>query len=155
AADEWPPSTLTLLGMLARRTASDERVVAVLARAQQRHPGDFWINETLGTLLSEARPPRLEEVIRYYTAAVALRPQSPGAHFNLGSALKDKGQQDDAIAEYREALRLKKDYAEAHCNLGELLHNYKQDYDAAITAFREAIRLKKDFALAQNNLATA
>jgi len=32
--------------------------------------------------------------------------------------LRTKGQLNDAIAEYQEAVRLKKDYAEAHCNLG-------------------------------------
>jgi hypothetical protein len=38
-------------------------------------------------------------------------------HFNLGFALTDKGRTDEAIAEFREALRLKKDYPEAHMNL--------------------------------------
>ena len=34
------------------------------------------------------------------------------AHHNLGVALKDQGKLDEAIAEYREAIRLKPDYAE-------------------------------------------
>ncbi len=33
----------------------------------------------------------------------------------------DQGQADQAIAELREAIRLKGDYAEAHCNLGNIL----------------------------------
>jgi len=43
------------------------------------------------------------------------------AHYNLGVVLTHKGQVDEAIAECREAIRIKKDYAEAHCSLGELL----------------------------------
>jgi tetratricopeptide (TPR) repeat protein len=153
-ADDWAVETLVLLGILARDTASGERVAAVLGRAQQRHPGDFWIAHTLGQLLHHSRPPRLEDAIRYYTASVALRPQSPGAHVNLGCALADKGRLEEAIAEYREALRIKKDYAEAHNNLGTVLHD-KGRLDEAIAAYREALRLKKDYPEAHNNLGNA
>jgi serine/threonine protein kinase/Tfp pilus assembly protein PilF len=154
AADDWPIATIHLLGELAMRTSSGERVSAVLVRAQQRHPGDFWLNETLGLLLMHARPPRLDEAICYYTAAVALRPQSPGAHLNLGSALTDKGWNDRAIAEYQKAIGLKKDYAEAHNNLGNVLYA-KGLRDEGIAEYREAIRIKKDFADAHHNLGSA
>jgi serine/threonine-protein kinase len=40
------------------------------------------------------------------------------AHTNLGGVLQQNGRLDEAIAEHREALRLKKDAPEAHCNLG-------------------------------------
>jgi serine/threonine protein kinase/Flp pilus assembly protein TadD len=140
AASNWPVTTITLLGTLAQTTPSRDRVAAVLARAQRRHPGDFWINETLGLLLMNARPRRAHEAVRYYAAAVALRPLSPGAHFNLGSALNLEGRHDEAIAEYREALRLKKDYAAAHCLIGSILHD-QGALDEAITEFRRAIRI--------------
>jgi len=42
-------------------------------------------------------------------------------HYSLGNALAEKGQYDAAIAEYREAIRLKPHYAEAHNNLGMAL----------------------------------
>ena len=48
-------------------------------------------------------------------------PSSPNyaeAHSNLGNALKDKGQLDEAIAAFRQAIALRPDYAEAHSNLG-------------------------------------
>src|SRR5262249_18293082 len=51
---------------------------------------------------------------------------------------------------YREALRLKKDYPEAHYNLGVALYQ-KGDVDGAIAAWREALRLKKDYPKAHCN----
>jgi serine/threonine protein kinase/Flp pilus assembly protein TadD len=153
-ADEWPTQSLVLLGGLARGTATGKRVAALLARVQQQHPGDFWLNNTLGVLLLEGKPPRLEEAIRFLSVAVALRPQSPGAHNNLGNALADKGRLDEAVAEYTEALRLKKDYPMAHINLGNAL-KAKGLLDQAIGQYRAALRLRKDFPEAHNHLGIA
>src|SRR5262249_6285587 len=52
---------------------------------------------------------------------------------------------DEAIAEYREAFRLKKDYTGAYDNLGKALRA-KGQLDEAIAEFREAIRINKDAA---------
>jgi tetratricopeptide (TPR) repeat protein len=41
------------------------------------------------------------------------------AHNNLGNALATKGQKDEALACYREAVRIKPDFALAHNNLGK------------------------------------
>src|SRR5262249_43351501 len=43
------------------------------------------------------------------------------AHYNLGCLLLAKGDNEGAIAEYREAIRVQSDNAEAHCNLGKVL----------------------------------
>jgi tetratricopeptide (TPR) repeat protein len=76
------------------------------------------------------------------------------AHNNLGVALREKGQLDEAIAECREAIRLKKDDALAHYNLGFALRK-KGQLDEAIAEQREAIRLKKEFAEAHIILGNA
>jgi tetratricopeptide (TPR) repeat protein len=155
--DKLLPTTIqSILGFShpEHKNVSVERAAALLRRAQQRQPADFWINHDLAVLLHHAQPPQLEDAIGYLRAAVALRPQSPGVHNNFGNALRDKGRLDEAIAEYREAIRLNKDFAEAHQNLGTALADHGQ-LDEAIAEYREAIRLKKDYAEAHCNLGTA
>ncbi|HEY7313996.1 MAG TPA: tetratricopeptide repeat protein [Gemmataceae bacterium] len=152
--DELPLATAALLPNLAAETPEIEQVVLYLRQVQQRHPNDFWINQELAACLRGMRPPRLEEAIGLYMAAVALRPDSPGAHLNLGNALGDKGQLDEAIAEYHEAIRIKKDYAEAHANLGSVLQEMGR-LDEAIAAYHEAIRINKDLPEPHCNLGTS
>ncbi len=152
--EELPAQTLDLLGNLAFRTSSAERVVALLERAQQRHPDDFWINQLLVALHNRSQPRRLEKEIRFASVAVALRPLSPGARYNLGVALQNNGQLNEAIPEYREAIRLKEDYAEAHVQLGDALAG-KGRLDEAIAEYRAAVRIKKDFPEAHDNLGRA
>ena len=73
------------------------------------------------------------------------------ARNNLGNALDQKGQIDEAIRQFQEALRLKPDQAEARYNLGLALVR-KGQAGEAIRQFQEAIRLKPDYAKAHNNL---
>jgi len=77
--------------------------------------------------------------------AVRLEPDDPTLHYKLAWALEyTHGVDPDTVmAAYREALRLKPDYAEAHAGVGECL-NVKGDHDGAIREYREAIRLKPD-----------
>jgi serine/threonine-protein kinase len=131
--------------LLLLQGVATESMVVLLRKAQQRHPADFWINEELGNCLVLMRPPRPREAIRYYTAAVALRPQSPGAHYNLGVALFNGGQPDRALPEFREALHLEPNYPEAHTALGAALREQRQ-WDEAIREHREALRLRPAFA---------
>src|SRR5262249_25953477 len=141
-----PPSTLVLLGTALLETGAGEQAVVLLRQAQRRHPGDFWINFQLAHCLAERKPPQWEEAIRFYTAALALRPQSPVMHVNVGVALSNKGQLEEAIAECRQAIRLDKDFALAHSGLGVLLRD-KGQLEEAIAEQREAVRLDKDDAV--------
>jgi Flp pilus assembly protein TadD len=85
---------------------------------------------------------------------VALRPGSAPAHSNLGTALKDKGRVDEAIAEHRQAIALDPKYALAHNNLGVALQA-KGRLGEAIAEYRQAIALDPRYAPAHNNLGVA
>jgi tetratricopeptide (TPR) repeat protein len=141
-------------GLHPREGAAGERALRLLRQAQEQHPDDFWANHYLAWYLQHSRPARLEEVVRYYSIAVALRPQSPGARLNLGKALSDKGDRDGAIAQSRAAIHLKADYAAAHNNVGVALQD-KDRLDEAIAEYRGALRLNPDCPAAHNNLGIA
>ena len=65
------------------------------------------------------------------------------AFFSLGTLLTDIGKAENAIAAYDVAIRLKPDYAAAHCNRGSLYYALG-DYTAALHDYDAAIRLKPE-----------
>jgi serine/threonine protein kinase/Flp pilus assembly protein TadD len=140
ARAEVPLATAVLLVLVMHETTAPENILLCLQRIQQRNPANFWLNLELARGFRRLAPPRLEEAVRYCTAAVALRPLSPAAHNNLGIVLAQKGRWDEAIAEFREAIRLDGNDGSAHCNLANALQN-KGLLDEAVEACREAIRL--------------
>jgi tetratricopeptide (TPR) repeat protein len=147
----------TLYAVVRVFEGSDEnvRIEALLREAQRQHPSDFWTNHDLAFFFHrQSRPPQDDEAIRFFTAALVLRPRSPGVHLNLGNALNAKGRVDEAVAAFREALRLKPDYYEAHINLGGVL-DLQGRVDEAIAEWREAVRLKPDDPIGHNNLGNA
>ena len=65
------------------------------------------------------------------------------AFFSLGTLLAEVGKAENAIAAYDVAIRLKPDYAAAHCNRGSLYYALG-DYTAALHDYDAAIRLKPE-----------
>jgi len=84
--------------------------------------------------------------------AGSLLPGAAATHHSLGLALYKKGDVDGAIAEYREAIRLKPDYAEAHKSLGAAL---KRRADQAEHAQRFVSRFNQLAGLRQGRSAAA
>ena len=63
---------------------------------------------------------------------------------NLGSVLDDAGRPDEAIIEYKEALKLQPKNASAHYNLS-IVYQKKKDMPTAIAELREAAKLSPDW----------
>jgi tetratricopeptide (TPR) repeat protein len=93
--------------------------------------------------------------------AIATTSNNYIAHVNLAHALSQTGRFDEAIAECREALKIKPDFAAAHNNLGDALTQSKPGggtvpgqnaLDEAIGHFRAALQIKPDFMQARSNL---
>jgi protein O-mannosyl-transferase len=77
-----------------------------------------------------------------------------GAHFYLANDLRRVGRSRDAIAQYREALRILPRSPMAHNNLGFTLAELG-DLDEATAHYTEALRILPTYAEARNNLALA
>jgi serine/threonine-protein kinase len=137
-----PAVSVELLSVaLARRGALAE-AADLLREARIRHPSEFWFHFNLASYLSgnpfHPDPGTLDEQLGCCWTAVALRPNSAGAHNSLGNALSAKGRLDEAIAAYRKAVALNPRYALAHMNLGGAL-SQKGQLDDGIACYRKAI----------------
>ena len=94
---------------------------------------------------------RSEEAI--WRDTVTKRPGNARAHSNLGVVLHESGRSDEALEEYRTALRLKPAYSEAHSNLGVAFFQLGR-VEESVAEFREALRLMPRAFDANYNLAT-
>jgi tetratricopeptide (TPR) repeat protein len=150
---DLPPATVVILARALKRGEAWAAAEQLLRAGVERHPGDFWLNHELGGLLEVQPPPRAEEAVRYLTAALALRPDSPGAHLNLGNTLKKTGDVEGAIRRYRAALEIDHMYVAAHMNLGHTLYANGRLHEA-IVEYRKVVSLRKDDAGAHHDLGT-
>ncbi len=123
----------------------------VLARVATGRADDFGLLMDLGVLFPTDTPTTAAERMRWFQAAAAVRPRNPAAHNNLGIALFDAGRRDEAVAAYREAIRLDPLLAAPHNNLGNLQLRAK-NLPAAEAAYRDAIRLDPGYAAPHNGL---
>jgi tetratricopeptide (TPR) repeat protein len=151
AADQ-PPGFVAVLGDDGAVPAGVRRVL--LGTAIQRRPADPGLLLAMGYTYRMNRWDTADERARWYQAAVAASPDNPVPHTLLGSAMRDRGDHDGAVACHREAVRLAPNYAMAHNNLGHALWR-KGDLDGAVAEYREAIRLDPNHALAHDNLGAA
>jgi serine/threonine protein kinase/tetratricopeptide (TPR) repeat protein len=146
-----PPTTLTLLGAALWPTGAVQEAVDLLRQAQRWYPDDFWINHELAQALKHLKTPRWEEAVRFYSAALALRPRNPGVLLNLGHALAGKGAPEEAIAIYQQALLIKPDYAMAFNDIGSALNDRGQ-LEQALASYRRAIALDPGLVIAHRNI---
>jgi serine/threonine-protein kinase len=121
--------------------------VPFLTAVQQEHPDNFWANFALGNALMEKNPP---EAVRYYQAALAVRPGTAVVYNSLGCALLFSGRLDDAVHHLRQALRIDPDLALAHTNLALALEA-KGNRDEAIEHNRQALRIDPELTTAHFN----
>jgi serine/threonine protein kinase/Flp pilus assembly protein TadD len=149
-----PPEALYVFQRSLRQRGANASAVALLRRAQQAYPADFWVNHELGIALQDCQPPQYEEAIRFLTVAAALRPDSAGVRLNLGLALQSKGRLDEAANAIHQALALEPDYAEAHHQLGRIFFATWR-FDEAVAACRQALTRNPDSPNAHNTLGNA
>ncbi len=79
-------------------------------------------------------------------------PEKARPRYNLGVVIGHQGRVEEAIEQYREAIRIKPDHEKANNNLGNALVNLGKR-DEAVDYFNKALRKNPDYADAHNNLA--
>ncbi|MFI5356984.1 MAG: tetratricopeptide repeat protein [Opitutales bacterium] len=101
-----------------------------------------------------ARNRLYQNPLALWRQTLAAAPDNARAHLCLGTALNHEGHLAEAIAEYREALRLKPGYIEVLNNLGIALQQQDR-LPEAIEVYGELLHLKPDYPSAHYNFALA
>ena len=78
-AGELPPASATLLAGAIVSAGDLKLAVDLLEKSVERHPSDLWVNFDLAADLTSLVPARIDEAIRYFTVARALRPTAAHA----------------------------------------------------------------------------
>jgi tetratricopeptide (TPR) repeat protein len=124
-------------------------------------PGRYWLQASLcaGLLLilgvtSWQRAWVYESEETLWTDTLAKNPNCWVGHNNLGAALMQKGQMDEAAAQFQKALEINPNYAQALYNLGNALMR-KGQVDEAMIQYQKALKINPNFAEIHYNLGLA
>jgi tetratricopeptide (TPR) repeat protein len=128
--------------------------VRLMAAAWRAHPADYRLPYRISLRLWGNGDNRIGEMLGWARVAVALRPDSPFAHNQLGAALRATHNWGEAEASARRAIELGKkypSYAGAQVGLGNLLLE-KGDLDGAEANYRAALAIDPNAAGTYFNL---
>jgi len=128
-------------GQLAEAQAGYEQIL-------KQQPGHFDALHLLGVIAFQRRD--LEGCVTRIRQAIAINPNVPSTHNNIGNALKDLKRYDEALASYERAIALKPDYAEAYSNRGNALQDLRR-FDEALANYEHAIEFKPGLPEAHSN----
>ncbi|HSR50543.1 MAG TPA: protein kinase [Acidobacteriota bacterium] len=134
--DAVSPRTLAILVSNLIMARDESRWPQVCRRGLRRHPDDVSLLETCA--ISYRRSGRPQEAVRYYTAALALKPAISGLWRSLADALRDLGRLQEAVAALRRAAQERPRLARIHYELGQALLQ-SGDAQAASEAFRRCL----------------
>ncbi|MGD0351145.1 MAG: tetratricopeptide repeat protein [Verrucomicrobiota bacterium] len=111
-------------------------VLLVLGVLSWRQSGMFVDSETL------------------WRTTINRNPDCGMAYNNLGVLLQQRGQLDEALADFQKAVTLQPDSAEAWTSLGRALFQ-KGQRDKAVVGLRKALEIRPDYVVGHNNLGCA
>jgi Tfp pilus assembly protein PilF len=127
------------LGMALLQQGQLDKAIQHQQEALRLRPGEPSALTNLGMALALQR--RYPDAIKYYRLSLKSDPEQATTYNNLGAAiLSNNGNPEEAVANFRQALRLKPDYDNAHLNLATVL-TMQDRFDEAISHYREVLRL--------------
>lgn len=132
---QQPAQLLMTVG--ARLLAAGGSPYALLDRVLEQHPQDFFVNYSVGVILTQDRP---AEALRYMQAAVALRPNSSMAYGHLGMVMGMTKRLDEGETALRHAIALDDRMVAPRVNLGICLYHAGR-YPEAGDVLRTALAL--------------
>ena len=120
------------------------------------NPDNQWtaiVCQALGSIYAQILE-NYEAALELFRMATVLDPESSNAYINMGDVYFDKGELDNAIKNYLEAIKLNDQDARAFGKCAIAL--WENDYvEEAIVAYSKAIALDDEYELAYNNLGVA
>jgi tetratricopeptide (TPR) repeat protein len=102
-------------------------------------------------VLTRAQTGMYSDLETLWRTTLARNPESPLAHNNLGDLIFKQGHTEEAIAQYREALRIDPGYEVAHTNFGNALLQQGHT-EEAIAQYRAALQTDPNYDLAHYDL---
>ena len=141
---EWPTSRLVFLALY--RTEQWDELKKLSLGIQRQRPDDYWINHILAGRCVQADPPQWEDAARFYTAALALRPENPAIQNDLAWFLTTwPGARaehfEEAIALGKKAVKTTPAAGNYWGTLG-IAHFRAEQWSEALTAFQQAAKLR-------------
>jgi serine/threonine protein kinase/Flp pilus assembly protein TadD len=139
------------LGIVLQRIGKLGEAIAEGAEAVRLNPHDALAHIGLSVFFAEKG--RVDEAIAECNEAINLNECLSLAYNNLALAFQKMGEsgREKAIAAYRKAIELDKNFAEPHYNLGNLFKQLGR-LDEAILEYGEALQVKRDYPQAHTNL---
>ena len=168
-AESYPkdPDLHLFLALASLRLRDPTAAEISVRRALCLEPNHVEARTLLGWLSMEIRRD-FPAAIEAYARVVALKPDRPEAHNNLGVALKKNGELDKAIENFSRAVGLRSDYGEALSNRGwayaeqekwrearadfEQALKFNPDDEGALYGLSQALREVRDYAGAEQTL---
>jgi len=140
--------------------AEYNKAIEVFETIKNQHPED---NENLTLLLQTyVRANRIKEATTAFQQAVENDPMNKTNHYILGVLYRSLGDYTNALAEYKEALRLDPSFTDAAYEIGATLYNwgvdilkkqqengndsqeYKEKFQEALPYLEQVVSVKKD-----------
>lgn len=134
------PDGLYLLGCLEYQNGRNEAAADLLLEAIAIAPGDADYQNALGLALTGLE--KYEDAELAFRRAIKLDNRAE-SHSSVGALRKKQNRLPEAIAAYREALRLDSSSADTHYNLGNALRD-DGSAEEAVESFRRALKLDGD-----------
>ena len=136
------------LGRALHKQNRPDESEGALRKALEIDPKFFLAYNELGNALMDMK--RHPEAIEAFNQLLKIEPSGEG-RYNLGGALWESGQCEEAIAEYKTAESMGFVDPRLYNNLGAIHHQLGR-YEKAAGCFRRAIAVDSDFSLAHFNL---